>query len=85
MKRVIYLTGFAILGTLSFFLFVMIGAKAYLELLTTNFKLFSFCFSWTTWSNVYRFSMIGFPLLGAYIGLKQGKYWWQRVYGNVKN
>ena len=79
-KRKIYIVLFTLLGILIGILFHGIVEIWYIEGLTQDFENFSLGFSWQQWFTIHSYFAIFTFVAGAFLGLKQGVYWWKVVY-----
>jgi hypothetical protein len=82
MKKIAYIALFGFLGVLvSTLLHAVIELKV-LHFLLTDFSQYNLGMSWSQWFTVHFWGSIVLLLLGIGIGIWQGVYWWQRLYGS---
>lgn len=80
MKRAVYLAGFTILGILFQFL-VHSGIEIwYIGLLVKDFPRYGLGLAWTTWIMIHHIGSILLFAGGAYLGYRQGNFWWRKIY-----
>ena len=81
MKRNIYIGLFTFLGILVQFLIHAVVEILYIGLLLKDFSRYGLGLSWEKWLMIHQVGAIILFFGGAYLGFRQGKYWWNRIYG----
>ena len=84
MKRVSYITLFTLLGVLLSFLLHAVLEIPIIFLLVSDFEKWGMGLSWETWEIIHNVVTAILLALGAIIGFKQGKRWWNILYIQVK-
>ncbi|MDO8523086.1 MAG: hypothetical protein Q7S12_02265, partial [bacterium] len=80
MKRIIYIALFTFLGIILQFMAHALIEIWYIGLLLADFPKYGFGLSWQTWLNIHAVLTILFIAAGAWIGRKEGIYWWRKIY-----
>ncbi|OGF50041.1 hypothetical protein A3G55_00030 [Candidatus Giovannonibacteria bacterium RIFCSPLOWO2_12_FULL_44_25] len=80
MKKTIYIILFILLGIILQFLAHAIIEIWYINLLINNFATYGLGMTWETWVLIHNIGAVVVFLAGAYLGFRQGKYWWHRIY-----
>src|SRR3989338_6889262 len=80
MKRNIYIFLFVVLGVILQFLAHALIEMWYIGLLLANFPIYGFGLTWETWVLIHNVLTVAFLLAGAWIGHKEGIYWWRKIY-----
>ncbi|OGF73205.1 hypothetical protein A2W54_01755 [Candidatus Giovannonibacteria bacterium RIFCSPHIGHO2_02_43_13] len=80
MKRLFYIASFIFLGILLQFLAHALIEVWYIGLLLSDFQRYGFGFTWSTWVLIHNVLTAVFFAAGAWIGYKEGVYWWQKIY-----
>lgn len=80
MKRNFYIVSFAILGILLQFLAHALIETWYIGLLLADFSRYGFGLTWENWVLIHNILTVLFFLAGAWIGYKEGVYWWKKIY-----
>lgn len=85
MKKIVYISSFTLLGVLLQFLVHAVVEIFYINLLLTNFEVFGLGLSFATWFTIHNIFAVILLFLGILLGLKQGLYWWRRIYEDKNN
>src|SRR3989344_2320920 len=80
MKRNIYIFLFVVLGAILQFLAHALIEMWYIGLLLADFLKYGFGLTWDTWVLIHNVLTVVFFLAGAWIGYKEGIYWWRKIY-----
>ena len=80
MKRNIYIFLFVVLGVILQFLAHALIEMWYIGLLLADFLKYGFGLTWDTWVLIHNVLTVVFFLAGAWIGYKEGIYWWRKIY-----
>ena len=80
MKRLFYIASFILLGTLLQFLVHAFIEIWYIGLLLKDFPKYGIGLTWGTWVLIHNVLTTVFFFAGAWIGYKEGVYWWQKIY-----
>jgi hypothetical protein len=84
MKRIIYIALFIVLGVLLQLLIHGVVEIWYIGLLLKDFETWGLGMSWSTWLMIHTVGMVVLLIAGIIFGFWQGKYWWRRIYGNIR-
>ena len=79
-KKFLYIALFVVLGILLSFLLHIVVEISIIALLVSDFEMWNLGLSWDGWFSVHTIGTPLLILLGAYLGLKQGKHWWHIIY-----
>lgn len=83
MKKIFYIFMFTLLGV--FLQFIAHGLLEiwYIGLLLKNFPRYGFGLSWNVWVIIHNWGTALLLAAGFHMGLRQGRYWWRRIYDTV--
>lgn len=80
MKRTIYIVLFSVLGIILQLLAHALIEMWYINLLLADFPRYGFGLTWETWVLIHNILTVVFFVAGAWIGYKEGIYWWRKIY-----
>lgn len=84
MKKTLYISAFTFLGILLQQLVHNVVEIWYIGLLIEDFDKYGFGWSWNAWFLIHHIGSVVLFLTGAFLGYKQGKYWWKRLYSRSR-
>ena len=81
LKRTIYLVLFALLGFLVSTIVHAAIEIPVLHFLTKDFERYGFGLTWGQWYSIHHAGSFFLWTLGILFGYRQGRYWWNVIYG----
>lgn len=79
-KKIVYISAFTFLGILLQFLAHALLEIWYIGLLLKDFRTYGLGLSWSAWFLIHTIYTLVLIILGAWLGYRLGKYWWNRIY-----
>lgn len=78
--KTLYIGGFMVFGFLFQLMLHGLLEIWYISLLLDNFNRYSFGFGWADLDRAHDIFSTVFTIGGLYLGYRQGKFWWRRIY-----
>ena len=80
MKRTVYMLSFVALGILIQFLVHALVEIWYIGLLLRDYPTYGLGLTWGQWVMIHHIGSVILFFAGAWLGFRQGQYWWQKIY-----